>query len=135
MTAVGYSGTPLAKKLGIVAGSRVWTYHAPGDFRLWLEPMPEAVSFAQDGEGFDVAVLFVTEQEDLVARLPDAVARLVDRGGLWIAWPKKASRVPTSITEDRLREIILPTGLVDNKVCAISEVWSGLRFVRRRNPM
>jgi len=124
----GYSGTPLYKKLGIAAGSRLRVIHDPGDFRSRIADAPAHEEAT--GEA-DVVVLFVTRRDDLAAQFDQAIEGLADRGGLWIAWPKKASKVPTDITEDTLRDAILPTGLVDNKVCAISEVWSGLRFVRR----
>jgi len=125
----GYSGTPLPQKLGIKVGSAVRIINAPADFEESLGPLSE-VRFVS--EEVDVIVLFVSWRSELVAALDEAIAALAPRGGLWIAWPKRASKIPTDITEDVLREVILPTGLVDNKVCAISEVWSGLRFVRRR---
>lgn len=128
----GYSGTPLPKKLGIQTGSRVRFLHAPDVFPTLLEPLPDGVVVATDGEA-DVIVLFVHYQADLLAELESQIEGLAPRGGLWIAWPKRASKVPTDITEDVLRTLILPTGLVDNKVCAIDETWSGLRFVRRKS--
>lgn len=128
MTQAGYSTTPLAKKLGIKPASRLRLIDAPSEFETWLEH--HEYELVEEGLS-DVTVLFATREEDLIAALDDAIALLSDRGGLWIGWPKKASKVPTDITEDRLRDIILPTGLVDNKVCAVSEVWSGVRFVRR----
>jgi len=124
----GYSGTPLAKKLGLKPGSKLRTINAPDEFITWLEPMPE---LASDDEPADVIVAFLTDKELLLPSVETATPLLTNRGGLWIAWPKKASKVPTNITEDTLREVILPLGLVDNKVCAISQIWSGLRFVRR----
>ena len=80
----------------------------------------------------DVVVLFTTSRSELESRLPDLGARVFPAGGLWIAWPKRSSGVPTDLTENVLRQVVLPTGMVDNKVCAVNEVWSGLRFVRRR---
>lgn len=128
MLKAGYSGTPLAKKLGLKLGSKLRTINALEEFLSWLEPAPEV---AQDGEMADVVVAFLTDRQHLLSTVEAAIPLLTDRGGLWIAWPKRASKVATDITEDTLREVILPLGLVDNKVCAISEVWSGLRFVRR----
>jgi hypothetical protein len=131
MSTAGYSGTPLSKKLGLKAGSRLRTENAPPDFLTWLEPLPADVQVATEADRADVAVLFVLWREDLLPLVESALPLLADRGGLWIAWPKRASKVPTDVTEDTLRDYLLPLGIVDNKVCAINETWSGLRFVRR----
>ena len=130
---VGYSGTPLARKLGIREGSRLALLGAPDGFDGELAPLPEGVTVLRRlGPHVDVAVLFVTERRELERRFP-AVARAVfPAGGFWVTWPKRKSKVPTDLTEDVLREVGLPQGLVDNKVCAVTEVWSGLRFVWRR---
>ena len=146
----GYSGTPLPRKLGIKPGARVGLAGAPDGFGALLEPLPdgarvEAGAPAAGAAGavlpgpvlpgtgpFDVIVFFTVEQAELAGRLSELRARMAPAAGLWIAWPKRASRVPTDITEDVIREIALPTGLVDNKVCAIDQVWSGLRLVIRR---
>lgn len=130
---VGYSGTALARKLGITEGARVALLGAPDGFDDELAPLPEGVTVLRRlAPGIDVAVLFVTERRELERRFP-AVARAVfPAGGFWVAWPKRASKVPTDLTEDVLREVGLPQGLVDNKVCAVTEVWSGLRFVWRK---
>lgn len=129
----GYSGTPLAKKLGIVEGSTVAVIAEPDDFREWLEPIPAAVGFRSTLHGHvDVVVFFVTRRREFERRLGAAGRSIFPAGGLWIAWPKRASKVATDMTEDVVREVVLPLGLVDNKVCAISEVWSGLRIVWRR---
>jgi hypothetical protein len=152
----GYSGTPLPRKLGIKPGARIGLVGAPSGFGALLEPLPdgariEASTFTQGasttggaagpvladavlpGTGpFDVIVFFTVEQAELAGRLSELRTRMAPAAGLWIAWPKRASRVPTDMTEDVIREIALPTGLVDNKVCAIDEVWSGLRLVIRR---
>jgi len=84
------------------------------------------------GRDLDVAVLFVSERRELERRFGEVAAAIKPEGGFWVAWPKKSSKVPTDLTEDVLREVGLPQGLVDNKVCAVTEVWSGLRFVWRR---
>ena len=152
----GYSGTPLPKKLGIKPGARVGLAGAPDGFGALLEPLPDGARVEEGapaaagapaagaaravlpgpvlpGTGpFDVIVFFTVEQAELAGRLGDLRARMAPAAGLWIAWPKRASRVPTDMTEDVIREIALPTGLVDNKVCAIDQVWSGLRLVIRR---
>ena len=128
MIPAGYSSTPLGKKLGLKPGSKLRAINAPENFSGWLEDAP---LLADRGEIADVVVLFLTERDKLLDAVESQTPLLAERGGLWIAWPKKASKVPTDITEDVLRDVILPLGLVDNKVCAISDVWSGLRFVRR----
>lgn len=127
----GYSGTPLPRKLGLREGSTLLVAGAPPGFAEALAPLPPGTRDAGDGEA-DVIVLFATEAAALVAAFDAHLTRLAPGGGLWVAWPKRSSGVPTDLTEDRLRELFLPTGLVDNKVCAIDETWSGLRFVRRR---
>jgi hypothetical protein len=132
---VGYSGTPLAKKLGIKEGSRVMLLNAPEAFCGWLAPLPDGVTFLDEAEEqADVIVAFFDSSDLLAASIETLINSLAVDGGLWIAWPKRASKVPTDITEDVLRVLFLDaTPMVDNKVCAISEVWSGLRFVRRRH--
>ena len=134
MSGAGYSGTPLPKKLGIAEGSRVAILRAPPGFcEATLVPLPAGVRvLARLGSKLDVVLLFVTTRDHLDARLAAIRASLTPAGGLWVAWPKRASKVETEITEDVLREMLLPTGLVDNKVCAIDATWSGLRFVLRR---
>ncbi len=108
---------------------------APEDFRETLGDLPDGVSVhtqVRTGSDADVVVAFFTRRSELEARLPTLVDALGVDGGLWISWPKRSSGVETDITEDTLREVGLPLGLVDNKVCAIDETWSGLRFVYRR---
>ena len=137
----GYSGTPLPKKLGIKEGHRVAFLLGPDDFRDTLGELPDGVSVltraivprnSPVSGTLDVVVAFFTRRSDFEGRLPKLMDALDVDGGLWIAWPKRASGVPTDITEDTVREIALPVGLVDNKVCAIDETWSGLRLVYRR---
>ena len=130
---VGYSGTPLARKLGIKEGARVALLGAPAGFDEELAPLPDGVTVQRRlGAGIDVAVLFVTERRELERRFPAVVKAIFPAGGFWVAWPKRASKVPTDLTEDVLREVALPQGLVDNKVCAVTDVWSGLRLVWRK---
>lgn len=126
----GYSGTPLPKKLGIKDGSRVAVLGAPDGFVRNELAGTDATTRAAGTN--DVVVSFHTQRADLEARVPTLLKILDLDGGLWIAWPKKASKVPTDITEDTVREVFLPLGLVDNKVCAVSDVWSGLRVVWRK---
>ena len=128
MTA-GYSGAPLPKKLGIADGAAVALDRPPRGFAL---AAPARISRKLGAGPYDVIVAFVTARGELRARIADARSRLVEHGGLWIAWPKKASGVATDMTEQAIRDVALPTGLVDNKVCAIDETWSGLRLVIRR---
>ena len=127
----GYSRTPLARKLGIAPGTTLALIDAPADFPAVLEP-PEGVDLRTSLRGTpDVIIYFVTTGARLARRLPALQRALPPDGGLWIAWPKRGSGVPTDLSDNVLRELILPTGLVDNKVCAIDATWSGLRFVVR----
>ena len=129
----GYSGTPLAKKLGIKAGDTVALVGAPNGFVDELEGLPDGVELRNRAGGKpQVVVLFTTKARDLEHRFPTLAKSVWPDGSLWIAWPKRASGVSTDLDENRLRDIGLPHGLVDNKVCAINDVWSGLRFVWRR---
>ena len=130
----GYSGTPLLQKLGIKDGHRVALIDAPAKIPAGLHSLPASIAVRRDlrtGD-LDAIVLFVVDQRSLRQRFTDAARRLRPNGGLWVAWPKKASGVTTDVTEDRVREVALAAGLVDNKVCAIDETWSGLRCVYRR---
>ena len=129
----GYSGTPLAKKLGIKEGHDVALLGTPDGFEDELEGLPDAVTLRRRAAGTnDIIVSFHKQRTDLEQKVPVLLKALNVDGGLWIAWPKKASKVPTDITEDTVREVFLPLGLVDNKVCAINDVWSGLRVVWRK---
>jgi hypothetical protein len=129
----GYSGTPLAKKLGIKAGSRVLPFGAPDDYAQLLDGLPDDVRFAvRVSPRVDIVHAFVTRRVDLQRRLSGLREKLRPDAAVWVSWPKKASRVPTDITEDTIREIALPLGYVDIKVCAVTEVWSGLKLVLRR---
>jgi hypothetical protein len=133
MTSAGYSGTPLQKKLGIKEGHRVAVLDAPDGFDPGVLPTGAVVQRSLTGKvGLDVIVAFVVRRAALVARIAACRPRMQPAAGLWIAWPKKSSGVATEVTEHVVREIALPTGLVDNKVCAIDEVWSGLRLVIRK---
>jgi hypothetical protein len=131
----GYSGTPLPKKLGIKEGHRVAVLAPPPDFARTLGALPAGASVTTGlgrGAALDVIIVFVTRRAELAQKLDAVRKRMTPSAGFWVAWPKKASKVPTDMTEDVVRELALPTGLVDNKVCAIDEVWSGLRLVIRR---
>ena len=129
----GYSGTPLPTKLGIKEGHAVALLRAPTGFDATLGDLPAGVTVRTRAQGTnDVIVTFHTERRDFEATLPRAIKAMDVDGGLWVAWPKMASKVPTDMTEDVVREVCPPLGLVDNKVCAIDEVWSGLRVVWRK---
>jgi hypothetical protein len=128
----GYSGTPLPKKLGIKPDCRLALVNAPGAFAKTLGELPPGVAPRPMGRGtYDVILLFARDEASLARGLPAACSRLDADGGLWIAWPKKSSGIPTDVTEAEVRRQGLATGLVDNKVCAIDDTWSGLRFVVR----
>jgi hypothetical protein len=133
--AAGYSGTPLPRKLGIKPGDAVAVLGGPASVAASLSGLPGTGPPQRDLSGrdpLDVIVFFVTERAELEERLAGLRERMAPAAGLWIAWPKRASGVPTDMTEHAVREVALPTGLVDNKVCAIDETWSGLRLVIRR---
>lgn len=128
----GYSGTPLTKKLGLKEGQRVALYRAPAGFRDLLEPVPLRIQWRTDLRGpLDCAVLFAPAAAALDGAFQTAADALTPAGMVWVAWPKKAAKVATDLTEDRVRASGLAIGLVDVKVCAVTEVWSGLKFVRR----
>jgi len=133
MTA-GYSGTPLPRKLGIKPGQRVAFLDAPAEFAQALGALPDGVDTPRTtlrGSPLDLVVAFFVERRALAQRLPRLVAALQPAGALWIAWPKRASRVATDLTEDVVRELALAAGVVDVKVCAIDATWSGLKLVIR----
>jgi hypothetical protein len=129
----GYSGTPLAKKLGIKDGAVVAALDAPKNYRDLLAPLPAGGKIAtKPGAASTLVHLFVTEKAKLGKTLVTLRKTLTDEAVLWISWPKKASKMPTDITEDTIRELALPLGFVDIKVCAVDETWSGLKLVVRK---
>lgn len=133
MAAAGYSRTPLAKKLGIKEGFVVATIHEPDNFRELLDPVPADVLMGADlGDRAEIVILFCLERRVLESNIERASRAIFPNGAIWVAWPKKASKVPTDMTEDVVREVVLPLGLVDVKVAAIDDVWSGLRVVWRK---
>jgi hypothetical protein len=132
--AAGYSGTPLPKKLGLREGHRVALLGAPDGFDGTLGALPAGVAIITSVSAkapADVALLFVRSRAELERAFSKVTRGLTAEGALWVAWPKKTSGVATDLSEDTLREVCLPTGYVDNKVCAIDATWSGLRFVLR----
>ncbi|MBO0809621.1 MAG: DUF3052 domain-containing protein [Actinobacteria bacterium] len=130
----GYSGTPLTRKLGIRAGHEVALLGAPDGLARDLGPLPGVtLSAGLGGSGpLDVIVTFLRWRHELEEQLPGLRERMAPACGLWIAWPKRSARVPTDMTDGVVREVALPTGLVDNKVCAIDAAWTALRLVIRR---
>ena len=129
----GYSKTPLAQKLGIKAGAKAVTLGAPAGYRKWLAPLPERVSFTEKAiAGSEFVHLFVTERRTLEKELKRLRKLLADAGVLWVSWPKKSAGVATDITEDVIRDVCLPLGFVDVKVCAVDDTWSGLKLMIRR---
>jgi len=129
----GYSGTPLAKKLGLKPGDLVSLVEAPAGFRKLLEPLPEKVRFvARFDKGAQIVHAFVTKKTELARILAACRKSLAPDAAIWVSWPKKAAKVETDITEDVVRTVALPLGLVDIKVCAVDETWSGLKVVLRK---
>jgi hypothetical protein len=129
----GYSGTPLAKKLGLKPGDLVCLLDAPAGFRKLLDPVPAGVRFVTKfDKGARIVHTFATKKLQLARTLPACRKSLAPDAAIWVSWPKKAAKVPTDITEDVVREVALPLGLVDIKVCAVDETWSGLKLVLRK---
>jgi len=129
----GYSGTPLTQKLGIKPGMVVVAIDAPENYRKLLEPIPSGVNFATRPVGNTKFVhLFVKERRALTEHLRQLRQKIAEDAVVWVSWPKKSSGVPTDVTEDVIRAVALPLGFVDIKVCAVDEVWSGLKLMIRR---
>jgi hypothetical protein len=129
----GYSSTPLSKKLGLGPGLSVHAVDAPAGYRLLLEPLPEGVVFAlRLSVSTDLTHLFVTSRARLRTALPAIRRKMRADATVWVSWPKKTSRVATDVSEDVVRDVALPLGLVDVKVCAVDDVWSGLKLVVRK---
>ena len=130
---VGYSGTPLPKKLGIKPGMSLALLNAPPNVDAILGELPEGVTTSRRLTGHrDLVLIFITRHTDLASRLPALTSAIAPTGMIWVAWPKRASKIETDMTEDVIRDIVLPSGLVDIKVCAIDHVWSGLKLVIRK---
>jgi bifunctional DNA-binding transcriptional regulator/antitoxin component of YhaV-PrlF toxin-antitoxin module len=131
----GYSGTPLAKKLGIKPGSTVLTIAAPDDYPAWIAPLPEntALTDRVSKSGCDIVHVFVATRAELEKILPKARAAMKNDGAIWVSWYKKSSGIATDVTEDAIRGLALATDLVDVKVCAVTDIWSGLKLVVRKH--
>ncbi len=129
----GYSGTPLAKKLGLKPGDLVSLLDAPAGFRKLLEPLPADVRFmTRFDKGAQIVHVFATRKAELAKTLATCRKSLAPDASIWVSWPKKAAKVETDITEDVIRTVALPMGLVDIKVCAVDETWSGLKLMLRK---
>jgi Protein of unknown function (DUF3052) len=129
----GYSGTPLAKKLGIKPGTVLCAVGAPPNYLALLEPLPEDVSITRRAkDNIELVHLFTKSRSELLKLLARYKAKLKQDGAIWVSWPKKSSGIPSEITEHTVREVALPMGLVDIKVCAVDDVWSGLKLVIRK---
>ena len=134
MSEAGYSGTPLAKKLNLRDGMRVWFEAMPAEVADEIDEYALDLRFVDDpAKGIDAAHVFVTERAVLEQRLTALRNQIAVDGQIWVSWPKQASKVATDITEDTIRDVALPLGLVDTKVCAVDDVWSGLKLVIRKD--
>lgn len=130
---IGYSGTPLAKKLGIKEGFVVLTVNAPDNYDDLVAPLPAEVTVVDSpAAGVDLIHLFTNGRDELFSKLAKCVRLIKQDGSIWVSWYKKAAKLPTEITEDTIREAAFPLGLVDIKVCAVDEKWSGLKLVIRK---
>jgi hypothetical protein len=129
----GYSGTPLAKKLGIKPGGVVYLSNAPRGYAKSLEPLPDGVRFVEKASAdTDMVHVFTTSKAELARLLAALRKRLAPAASIWVSWPKKTSKMPTEVGEDTIRALAFPLGLVDVKVCAVDETWSGLKLVVRK---
>ena len=129
----GYSGTPLADKLGLKRGMRCWFHNMPDSVRATIDPdAAEVEEQPTASDGLQCAHLFVTERHRLERELAALRPLMAQNGFIWVSWPKKAAKFETDVTEDVIRDVALPTGLVDIKVCAVDETWSGLKLVIRK---
>jgi hypothetical protein len=133
MPSVGYSGASLAKKLGIKPGIELLVVNGPENYRKLVEPLPDNVKLVSSlSDTTGMVHLFVTRKAELVKLLKRFRAKLNTGGVIWVSWPKKAAKVPTEVTDNTVREVALPLGFVDIKVCAVDDVWSGLKVVLRK---
>lgn len=131
MAAAGYSDTPLAKKLSLKPGQTAWFHDMPETVRVEIGDI-EILQLPGPIKGLDVAHIFTRERAELEHLLTELRHTIAPTGFVWVSWPKKASKVPTDITEDTIREVALPLGFVDVKVCAVDQVWSGLKLMIRK---
>ena len=128
----GYSGTPLLKKLGLKADQNIAVLGAPAGYLSLLGPLPDGLSLSENEDApLDVVHTFVTSRAVLQLQINELRQRIAPNGMIWVSWPKRSSKAPTDVTEDVVRDVALPLGLVDVKVAAIDETWSGLKLVIR----
>jgi hypothetical protein len=133
LSVAGYSGTPLGKKLGIKPGILIRVVDPPIDYLSLVGPLPEETKIApSDVNGLDLVHVFTTKRSGLLKAITRYKEKIKPAGAIWVSWPKKASGIPSEVTEDTVREVALPLGLVDIKVCAVDDVWSGLKLVIRK---
>jgi hypothetical protein len=129
----GYSGTPLAKKLGIKSRMIIHVVNSPRDYGALVDPLPDDVIFASGaGQELDLVHIFTASRSELIETLIRYQLKIKQNGAIWVSWPKKASGIPSEVNEDTVRDLALPMGLVDTKVCAVDEIWSGLKLVIRK---
>ena len=129
----GYSGTPLATKLGIKARMIIRVFNAPGDYAALVDPLPDGVVISsRAAKELDLVHIFTKSRSELLELLMTYQTKIKQNGVIWVSWPKKASGIHSEVTEDTVREVALPLGLVDIKVCAVDDVWSGLKLVIRK---
>ncbi|PYK82420.1 MAG: DUF3052 domain-containing protein [Verrucomicrobia bacterium] len=129
----GYSGTPLPQKLGIKPGLMVVTINPPANYRRLLGQIPDSVTFSERlKSGSSFVHLFTSRRSEMQKKMSILRDKISDNGAIWVSWPKKSSGISTDVTEDVIREIALPLGFVDIKVCAVDETWSGLKLMIRR---
>jgi len=129
----GYSGTPLYRKLGIEPGQTICVIGAPMSYAALIGPdAPEVRIVADDHPDTDITHVFVTQRAARISALDQALVSMAHNGMIWVSWPKKSARVPSEVTEDTIRACALPRGLVDVKVCAVDDIWSGLKLVIRK---
>lgn len=129
----GYSSKPLAQKLGIKSDFELQVINSPMDYEQLAGPLPAGVTLVEDSSHeIDMVHFFAESRQELTAAMPQLVNAIKPNGMIWVSWPKKSSKVPTDVTEDVIRAVILPLGLVDVKVCAVDEIWSGLKLMIRK---
>ncbi|MEM7335103.1 MAG: DUF3052 domain-containing protein [Chloroflexota bacterium] len=129
----GYSGTPLVKKLGIKEGFKIYAKNPPANYRELISPLPDHVKLlTRLSTEIDIIHFFTKSRKELAANIATYAQRIKQNGMIWVSWPKKSSKVPTDMTEDVIRAVVLPMGLVDVKVCAVDETWSALKIVIRK---
>jgi len=134
MSTAGYSSTPLVKKLGIKRGDRIHVVNAPKEYFTLVAPLPDDVAILQRAtDNLSFVHIFTVRQTELARLLDKFLPRVQRNGMIWVSWPKKAAEVPTNVTEDVIREVALPLGLVDVKVCAVDQTWSGLKLMIRKD--